>query len=1052
MKRLLLLITICISSVSFGQISWTKTIGGVGDDYVNDVLLLDTFMVICGHTNSNGQGGTDAYVSKLDYNGNVIWFKTFGDVYNQSAKTVIQGNDGGYVFVGYSAISTGEPDIMITKISDNGDLIWETRYGESFWDNARTIISLNTNTYYVGAGGEINGTSSIVYDHNLIIDNNGVIIQDQVVGVPLNENYIDDAILADDGNIYYVGTSKVNPWHPSFRKLDQNGNFIMGKQYVNSPAADGFHSILEKGDGNFITSGYTATWTQGNNDFLVMELSSNGDILSQKSLGSTGNDIIWASYKDTLSGLFYFIGDHQNPVDNFADIAILEFDSNLNSTNTWVFGTENFTERGNIIRKKDSLWVIVGATNGLGNGGFDGLISVTTDLNDLCYQRPHSFVFNTTNFTTSAFGSITSSLASVKPDILVEGTSTLLDQTHCYNDPTQDCFPSYVPTDSLVGWWPFCGNANDESGNGNDGTVNGANLTSDRFGNPYSAYEFDGVDDEIFVLDDNELDLQQFTISGWVKPNTNDVNAREIAAKGPYPYNYGINLSGANNDMNGFYNDNNTYQQITSASNVSIGDWAHVVLTHDGNTAKLYINGVLESSASNSQVIVNNGLLYFGRTYTGFYMNGTLDDIGLWGRALTQCEISELYHAQQFTPPVDAGVDVDVCNGDDITLSGSGADTYAWSGGVTDGVAFGPTVSAYYYVTGTDTLGCEDNDSVFVTVLQPTTNAITESNCDSYTAPDGTTYTTTGNYTAVIPNAAGCDSTITIDLTITNSTSSSITETVCDTYTAPDGTIYTSSGNYTAVIPNAVGCDSTIALNLTINNLTSLDAGVDQMVCEGTDVTLTATGAASYAWSGGVSNGTPFPAEAGTTTYTVEGTDANGCTDQQSVNVTGTSYPELSFDVTNPACQGEASGSVTVLVNNGTSPFGFLWSNGVLQANNENIVAGSYSVTVTDDNGCESSGNVVVVDPTEPCFYISDGISPNGDGANDTWMINGLSSYPDAEVSVFNRWGQEVYSGTASSAPWDGTDNGKELPTADYYYVLDLGNGQTYNGVVTLKR
>jgi hypothetical protein len=53
--------------------------------------------------------------------------------------------------------------------------------------------------------------------------------------------------------------------------------------------------------------------------------------------------------------------------------------------------------------------------------------------------------------------------------------------------------PSYVPTNGLVGWWPFSGNANDESGNGNNGTVNGATLSSDRFGNSGKAYSFDGT-------------------------------------------------------------------------------------------------------------------------------------------------------------------------------------------------------------------------------------------------------------------------------------------------------------------------------------------------------------------------------------------------------------------------------------------------------------------------------------------------------------------------------------------------------------------------------
>lgn len=85
-------------------------------------------------------------------------------------------------------------------------------------------------------------------------------------------------------------------------------------------------------------------------------------------------------------------------------------------------------------------------------------------------------------------------------------------------------------------------------------------------------------------------------------------------------------------------------------------------------------------------------------------------------------------------------------------------------------------------------------------------------------------------------------------------------------------------------------------------------------------------------------------------------------------------------------------------------------------------------------------------------FAIPGGLSPNGDLVNDSWEIDGLLDYPDAQVLVFNRWGQQVYSGNSTSAPWDGTHKGNDLPTADYYYIIELGNGEKFNGVVTLKR
>lgn len=89
---------------------------------------------------------------------------------------------------------------------------------------------------------------------------------------------------------------------------------------------------------------------------------------------------------------------------------------------------------------------------------------------------------------------------------------------------------------------------------------------------------------------------------------------------------------------------------------------------------------------------------------------------------------------------------------------------------------------------------------------------------------------------------------------------------------------------------------------------------------------------------------------------------------------------------------------------------------------------------------------------TELPFAIPGGLSPNGDLVNDSWEIDGLTDYPDAQVLVFNRWGQKVYSGNSTSAPWDGTYNGNNLPIADYYYIIELGNGEKFNGVVTLKR
>jgi len=73
---------------------------------------------------------------------------------------------------------------------------------------------------------------------------------------------------------------------------------------------------------------------------------------------------------------------------------------------------------------------------------------------------------------------------------------------------------------------------------------------------------------------------------------------------------------------------------------------------------------------------------------------------------------------------------------------------------------------------------------------------------------------------------------------------------------------------------------------------------------------------------------------------------------------------------------------------------------------------------------------------------VPNAFSPNGDGINDTWVITHLSAYPGATVQVFNRYGQLVFQSENNSKTWDGTYNGKPLPMATYYYIIDLKNNQ----------
>ena len=205
--------------------------------------------------------------------------------------------------------------------------------------------------------------------------------------------------------------------------------------------------------------------------------------------------------------------------------------------------------------------------------------------------------------------------------------------------------PTYVPTNGLVGWWGFNGNANDESVNGNDGVNSGATLTTDRFSNPNSAYSFDGVNDKIEM--DYVFDFPERTISGWF--NLSQYSVKQAIFVNDYPaLNNGLIIFTVGDD------DSLALQNGTvhcSAIIPTLNTWYFVSSTRDATTTKYYINGVelcqvvndvLASSSANGQML----RIGVGRFGNQLWFNGMIDDIGLWDRALTECEIQDLYNAQ----------------------------------------------------------------------------------------------------------------------------------------------------------------------------------------------------------------------------------------------------------------------------------------------------------------------------------------------------------------------------------------------------------------------
>lgn len=219
--------------------------------------------------------------------------------------------------------------------------------------------------------------------------------------------------------------------------------------------------------------------------------------------------------------------------------------------------------------------------------------------------------------------------------------------------PTIAQVPSYVPADGLIGWWPFNGNADDESGNGNNGTVNGASLTSDRNGQPDAAYAFNGLSDFIATTAQGPAGTIGRTFSFWIRTES-------VSHQTPIDY-YG-HTGGAfqpilNNPCPGLGVDAGTGVVTRGDDGLINAEWYHCALVFDPadggakNSVKMYIDGVEQIGIAcftpdqNAQVNTTATLpVIFGKTTSDVrFLDGDLDDVGIWERALTPHEIIGLF-------------------------------------------------------------------------------------------------------------------------------------------------------------------------------------------------------------------------------------------------------------------------------------------------------------------------------------------------------------------------------------------------------------------------
>jgi uncharacterized protein (TIGR02145 family) len=384
-----------------------------------------------------------------------------------------------------------------------------------------------------------------------------------------------------------------------------------------------------------------------------------------------------------------------------------------------------------------------------------------------------------------------------------------------------------IPTNGLVGYWPFTGNANDVSGGGHNGDLRGTTLPAlitDRHGNSNSAYAFTAggtIPNHIYVGRNVLSNFSQMAVSLWFKTSSTTLSL-PLSSGNNNEYNIQINpngkiLTGTFHCNNGTVT-NGGYVSTESSNAYNDNSWHHAVLVYDGSFNKLYVDGVFNSQVQNTSGTTTPGCAsnanYSDLSFSSYYLYGDyyplsstedLDDIAIYNRPLSANEVADLYNAQnsEIIGGATSTTTVSITNTGDTTASACGS--FVWYG-----VAY--TSSATPSHTFTNASGCDSVVTLNLTINTPTTSTETVAACLSYTW-NGVTYSTSGTRTWNGTNAAGCDSVATLILTISKANvyppfgvTQTVISNVCSSrvyrYTAsvaPVGTIY----NW--ILPNSIG-------------------------------------------------------------------------------------------------------------------------------------------------------------------------------------------------------------------------------------------------------
>lgn len=1059
-----------------GNLIWALTFGGIYDARGYSVIA-DSFgnLYVTGYFTGNvdfdpGLGiftmatvatSIDIFVSKFDEAGNFIWAKKIGGAgYDQPYSILLDGDEnicltGLYLGTvdfdpgpGNAPLSSssGSTDIFILKLNSTGSYLWAMSIGGAGVDVGRSLVFDSFDNIYLT--GQFSGTSDF--------DPSPSIYNLTLVGGS------EDAFVA---------------------KYNSNGAFLWVKQFGGSSWDAGYGVSVDIED-NVYTTGHfssvidfdpgTGTYNLSNSgarDVFISKLDPDGQFLWAGKMGGSNSDYGNGIDIDNF-GAIVTTGLYRNTVDfdpgpgvfNMSAIGSEIFiqklgcDTSYSSQNTNACGSYT-------VPSGDETYLVSGTYNDTVQNVYGCVQVITINVAIMSnttsnlaitkctfYEVPSgdeiytsSGIYNDTIPNSVGCDSVITISLNIIPPTL--DTITVIDCTNPYTVPSgdetynitgiyHDTIPNFSGCDSILTIYYFGG-----------GAIN-LNVTSC---GPYTVpsgdetYSVSGIYMDTLTSVSGCDSILEIDLEIFPTPSAN-FNADSLQGCTPMTVNFSNLTTPAGTNCTWLFGDGGT----SGWDGATIGHTYSVAGSYNVTLISENLNGCIDSFSVLDIIIAHPYPVLVqipdDEICDGTFYNVPLFDAGIPG-CLFQWTIYDsggtqiangITNPANFTVNLNNNVD-EIIDVHCVVYSPEGcADTMSFE------ILVHPAPHAIFT---SDLLGgCAPLEVNFenLSVLSGgnCTWYFSDGNSTSGCATVSNTFLNPGMYdiSLVVETIHGCiDSGAYNDYIAVTSgvaTSSTINPVACNSYLSPEGNTYTTSGTYIDYIANTSGCDSVITINLTITTVPIINAGPDQIVCEGTTITVNGSGAGlggSYAWSGGAFDGVPFVSPVGTITYTVTGTEIGGCSNADNLNITVNPNPVNTVSQSGITLTANAIGATYQWLdcNNSYAIIPGETNQSFTPSSNGNFSASITENGCTDTSVCITINDVSLFENNQTSVLVY----PNPSNGKFTIVLKDpLQEKVDFQIT--NSLGQVVYKGALTSS-----ENQKEINLATGIYYLKINSG-----------